>query len=130
MQGARQYSELLTTEQVGRLYIVMGHHARGYTLQIFVLPEGEAALPNGPNNACLNSNAVEVYGVIAGQRGWTEEYGWLHRGPWCEDFQALVKDRAEKRLAKQQAQAANIKAVREAEEKRMRSLLSTYKASA
>lgn len=80
MKGARKYAGLFKTGQYGSLYLVSGEHARGKTFRIYVLPRGEAALPNH-NNPPLNSNAVEVYGVIDGQRGWTESYGWLQEGP-------------------------------------------------
>lgn len=129
MKGAREYSELFHTGQIGRLYIVSGHHARGNTFHIYVLPEGEAAIRNGPNNACINSSAVEVYGVICGQPGWTEEYGWLHRGPWVDDFYKIAKERSDARYAAQVAQVDRVKVQRQAEDDRRRSLLSTYKAS-
>lgn len=126
MKGAREFSDLLKTEQVGRLYIVAGRHARGQTLHIYVLPEGEVALPNGPCNACLNSSAVEVYGVIAGQPGWTEEYGWLHFGPWMEDFQLLVKERGEKKRLNIVAKSERMEEQKRTEHARKLALLSTY----
>lgn len=130
MQGAREYSELFNTEQIERLYIVAGSHARGRTFHIYVLPEEEAALPNGPNNRCLNSGAVEVYGIISGQPGWTESYGWLHRGPWVEDFNKIAKERADTKYAAELAKVASIKEARDAEDKRTASLLATYKSGA
>ena len=90
MKGAREYANLFETGQVGRLYLVSGEHARGKTFHIQVLPEGEQAIPNGCNNLCLNTDAIEVYGIIGGQTGWTETYGWLHKGKWQEDFLTLV----------------------------------------
>ena len=93
MQGAREFSNLFQTGQYGRFYFVSGSHARGRTFRVFVLPAGADAMPNGPSNAPLNKNAVEVYGVVSGQHGWTEKYGWLHRGPWQEDFHKIVEDR-------------------------------------
>lgn len=93
MIGARRYAELFETGQYERLYIVSGSHARGRTFRIFVLPEGEKAISNGPNNAPLNKDAVEVYGVIGGNPGWTEGYGWLHDGKWQSDFIEMVKRR-------------------------------------
>jgi hypothetical protein len=90
MKGADEYAYLFETGQYGKLYFVSYHHARGRTFQIFVLPEGEDAIPNGPGNAPLNQNAVEVYGITSGQPGWTETYGWLHNGPWINDFANLV----------------------------------------
>ena len=94
MKGAREYARLFETGQYGRLYIVSGYHARGKTFHIFVLPDGEKAIPNGPNSPPLNDDAVEVYGIIDGNPGWTESYGWLHQGRWQDDFQAMVKDAA------------------------------------
>lgn len=74
MKGAREYSLLFETGQYGRLYITSGSHARGKTFHIQVLPKDELAIPNGDNNACLNEDAVEVYGIIGGNPGWTEYY--------------------------------------------------------
>jgi len=96
MNGAREYSSYLTkTKQYGKLYIVSSSHARGKTFRIFVLPEGEEAKPNGCGNAPLNKSAVEVYGVVGGQRGWSEFYGWIHKGKWCDDFYKLFSDKKE-----------------------------------
>lgn len=93
MKGARKYANLLKTGQYGKLYITSGKHARGSTFHIQILPEGEKAKPNGSGNLCLNSNAIEVYGIVSGQPGWTEEYGWLHEGKWQKDFKKLVKSK-------------------------------------
>ena len=91
MKGADEFTRLFReNQQHGRLALVPGSHARGDTFRIFVLPDGEAAQWNGRNNAPLNHGAVEVYGVVDGIPGWTESYGWLHNGPWCVDFRALV----------------------------------------
>jgi hypothetical protein len=92
MHGASEYARLFKTGQHGRLYFVSGSHARGKTFQIFVLPAGEEAKPNG-NNPPLNELCVEVYGVLGGQVGWSENYGWLHSGKWQEDFAAIVDAR-------------------------------------
>ncbi len=93
MEGARQFSGLFKTGQYGRLYIVSGGHARGSTFHIYVLPKDEEAIRNGWNNGPGNKNAVEVYGIIDGQPGWTESYGWLHAGNWQNDFRKLVERR-------------------------------------
>jgi len=93
MIGAREYAELFKTGEYGRLYIVSSSHARGRTFTIQILPEGEKAILNGSNNQCLNKDAVLVYGVVSGNPGWTETYGWLHQGKWQEDFQKLVDNR-------------------------------------
>ncbi|MBP9793316.1 MAG: hypothetical protein KBC56_04890 [Flavobacterium sp.] len=92
MKGA-ELAPLFKTGQYGRLYITSGSHARGRTLRIQVLPQGEEAIPNGENNQCLNKDAVSVYDVVGGNRGWTESYGWIHEGKWQEDFNNLVKEK-------------------------------------
>lgn len=121
------YAKLFRTGQYGRLYIVSGSHARGRTFHIYVLPDGESAIERGPDNGPRNPDAVEVYGVVGGLPGWTEYYGWLHRGPREADFQALVDAararQEEEALALERAkqQRRDERAAREA------ALLSTYR---
>ena len=92
MKGAREYNKLFKkTHQKGRLFFVVGSHARGGTFRVYILPEGEEAKQNGSSNPPLNSGCVEVYGVVNGQPGWTESYGWLHKGAWQVDFEDYVK---------------------------------------
>ena len=125
MQGARDYATMFRTGQYGRLYLSSHHHARGKTFHIYVLPEGEAALPNGPNKP-LNKDAVEVYGITGGQPGWTETYGWLHRGKWQQDFDALVEVRRAEiaaGVARSQQEKAEAEA---AERQRKAALLAAY----
>jgi len=126
MNGARQYADLFTTGQYGKLYIVSGSHARGKTLHVQVLPEGEEAKPNGRNNLCSNDGAIEVYGLVSGNPGWTEVYGWLHEGPWQDDFYALVEDLRTKRTKLRADTARLMKETRKREEKRKADLLSAY----
>jgi hypothetical protein len=89
MQGAREYATMFGSSQHGRLYLVRGEHARGKTFHIWVLPTAEpvAGMPWSVKDA------VEVYGITGGQPGWTETYGWLHRGKWEQDFAALAEAR-------------------------------------
>jgi hypothetical protein len=75
--------------QHGRLYLVCGEHARGKTFHVWVLP-ADTAIAGKPWSV---KDAVEVYGITGGQPGWTETYGWLHRGKWERDFAALVDAR-------------------------------------
>jgi len=93
MQGAKEYANLFTTGTYGKLYIVSSSHARGKTFRIYVLPDGEGFIHNGPSNGPLNSNAVEVYGPVSGQLGWSEVYGWKHLGQWVSDFSDIVQIR-------------------------------------
>lgn len=94
-----EYARFIDTGQYGRLWVTSGSHARGKTLFIFVLPEGEEGKWNGSGNPPTNKNAVKVYGVVGGQYGWTEKYGWLHHGKWEKDFMKL----AEQKLAEFEA---------------------------
>ena len=92
MNGADEYNILFKeTHQKGRLFFVVSSHARGRTFRVFVLPEGEAAIENGSSNAPLNSNSVEVFGQIGGHSGWTDFYGWIHKGKWQDDFNKYVE---------------------------------------
>lgn len=125
MQGAREYATMFMTGQYGRLYLLSGCHARGKVFHIYVLPEGEAAQPNGPN-APLNKNAVEVYGITGGQPGWTETYGWLHRGKWEQDFAALVEARRVEIEARQALIGQKMAAAELAERERKAALLAAY----
>lgn len=94
MKGADDYyNAFKETQQIGRLYIVLHTHARGKCFQIYVLPDGEDVISNGDWNPPLNKDAIEVYGIVCGQPGWTEEYGWLHDGKWQEDFNSLYKEK-------------------------------------
>lgn len=110
MKGAREYVQYLESGVFGRLQIVVGGHARGRTLHVYVLPE--------PGSL---ESSVEVYGDVKGQRGWDEEYGWLVNGPWVADFDKLVADgrarEAEIEAAKQAAANAEFNAAFEARQK-------------
>ena len=126
MQGAREFSRLFSTGQHGRLYFVSGSHARGRTFHVFVLPVGADAMPNGSDNAPLNKNAVEVYGIVAGQPGWTEEYGWLHHGPWQKDFRKIVEDRKAEIIASLEEEERITSENESATKKRISDFLAAY----
>ncbi len=78
MKGAKEYAKLFKSGQYGKLHIVSSAHARGSTFHIYIGYKGEMA---------------EVYGIIGGNPGWSESYGWLHKGKWVEDFERLVEVR-------------------------------------
>lgn len=126
MKGAREYANLFVTGQYGRMYIVSGNHGRGRTFRIFILPEGEQAKENGPNNACLNESAVEVYGVVSGQPGWTEEYSWIHYGKWVEDFHAMASFATEVARDKAAQQTDRNNLAKQKQVERDLQLLATY----
>jgi len=126
MQGAKEYARLFNTGQYGKLYIVSGSHARGSTFRIQILPEGEEAMPNGDNNLCLNNNAVEVYGIVAGHPGWTERYGWLEIGKWMQDFEKLVKKQQDLLDNLNQIAAEEIKKAKDERQETKEILLADY----
>lgn len=121
MNGAREYADIFRSGQHGKLFLASGSHARGRTFHIWVLPDGVKT-----DNPWFEPRAVEVYGVTSGQPGWTETYGWLHEGPWQEDFFALVEKRREE-IAVAAAQREQKRAVSEAEvARRKEELLAAY----
>lgn len=127
MKGADKYCTLFKeTQQINRLYLVVAEHARGKTFHIFVLPKDEKAIPNGSMNAPLNKDAVEVYGVVAGNPGWTESYGWLHNGSWQDDFKNLVNKRIEVVIEANETVKDLAEKNKEQEAIRIRTLLNTY----
>ena len=126
MKGATKYARLFKTGQYGKLYITSGSHARGETFEIQVLPQGEKAKPNGECNKCLNSDAIEVYGVVSGNPGWTEEYGWIHKGKWQEDFEALVLHKEMEEEIQKKLQVHLKRAKEQKERERTNNLLSHY----
>ena len=126
MKGAREYAKLFKTGQYGKLYITVGKHARGYFFHIHVLPNSEEAIPNGESNPCVNANAVEVYGIIGGNPGWTEEYGWLHTGKWGQDFLELVKKKKSEIAATEKIKTEEIAKEKSLETNRIEDLLADY----
>jgi hypothetical protein len=125
MIGAREYADLFTTGQYNRLYISSHYHARGKTFRIYVLPEGEAAIPNGPNGP-LNKDAVEVYGITGGHHGWTETYGWLHQGKWVDDFNLLVTQKTFEKNEKLSLRTLEIREAEQEKEAQKKALLDSY----
>lgn len=126
MKGAREYAKLFKTGQHGRLYFVSSDHARGKTFRIYVLPEGEAAIPNGSGNAPLNSGSVEVYGAVSGQLGWTETYGWIHKGKWVDDFNAMVEKRKKQLEEKNNRREEEFKEKQNQEREKVNAILNSY----
>lgn len=93
MRGAEEFAKLFETGQYGRLYLVSGARARGARFRVFVLPAGEPALPNGPHDAPLNRDAVEVDDIGGGQSYRAGAWGWLQLTDWRQEFAGLVEAR-------------------------------------
>ena len=122
MHGAKEYASIFESGQYGRLFLVSGRHARGKTFHIWVLPD-ETPIQGMPWRA---KDAVEVYGIAGGQPGWSEWYGWLHRGKWEEDFAALVEARRAELAAGKAQQAREKEGAEAAERQRIATLLAKY----
>ena len=128
MNSAYEYCEVFKkAEQIGRLYVLPSGHARGSTFHIYVLPEGLKLTDDNFFKMNLDNDIVEVYGIISGEPGWTETYGWIHEGKWQTDFEEIYQKRL-KELEEEKAKLKALKKSKEAEnEKRIKSLLDTYK---
>jgi len=127
MKGADDYANVFNKpEQVGRLYLLPGNHARGKTFHIYLLPDDEAAVAEYKQNPPTNGDRVEIFGITGGQRGWTETYGWLHTGKWKEDFEAIYKARVAARDAFAAKRAERDKTTEVDEKARIQRLLADY----
>ena len=126
MQGAREFATLFAdNKKRGRLCPIAGSHARGKTFHLYIVPEG-FVVPTGMHPAGV-PGAVEVYGITGGQPGWTETYGWLHRGKWEHDFAALVESRRAEIAANNARRAAEDERRKDAERQKIADLLANYK---
>ena len=122
MNGAKEYAKLFQTGQHGRLYLLSEEHARGKTFRIWVLPTDEPVYGSIHNV----KDAVEVFGIIGGQPGWSECYGWLHRGKWQQDFAELVDARREEIEAGKSLRDMELATEEENNRQRIKALLSRY----
>ena len=98
---------LIKTGQYGRLYIV-SHSDQAYGhVRVYVLPEGEEAIPNGRPNGPLNKTAVLVYGEVDARvhpSVTRNAHEWKHHGPWQQDFEKLLAALVAERDAKADAE--------------------------
>ena len=82
---------LFESQCFGPLYIVSGRHARGRTFYAYLLDPGQILKPSphGGNNRHPDlRNDQEIFGIVRGQPGWTEEYGWKMEHPRVQDGSA------------------------------------------
>ena len=100
MNSTYEYCQVFKkAEQIGRLYVLPSGHARGSTFRIYVLPEGRKVTDGNFFKMNLDNDIVEVYGIISGQPGWHENYGWLHEGKWQTDFEEIYQKRLKELLS-------------------------------
>lgn len=125
MKGADEYYDLFNgkSQQIGRLFLQLHRHARGKCFEIVLLPEGAEIKGNTIGGA---EDTVEVYGMTGGQRGWTETYGWLHKGKWQEDFSAIIEMKKTEREVRNLRHEEETKTAKVQKKEKVNSLLSSY----
>lgn len=106
MTGARKYAIPIfsTYEQLGleKLYDKSVHgciyygnhtvfefdqHARGRTLNIYIIKNEDVLRDNG----LYYCDSLKVYGMVSGQCGWDEKYGWIVEGIWCKYINNILE---------------------------------------
>ncbi len=110
MKGADEFKSLFPAHaryDRGMLSVFAGEHARGYTLTI-------------------RANGVEVFGVVDGNPGWTETYGWLFDGPWKKDFEDFCSERQSALYENEKANAALLESRLAREKEQREKLLAEY----
>lgn len=123
MTGSREYAELFgKTQQHGKLYLQVDSHARGKTFHIWILPNEDKLT----DSIYVTKDAIEVYGITGGQPGWTETYGWLHKGKWQDDFKKLVKSKKLEREADLKKEHATTEEAEKERRARVDDLLKAY----
>jgi len=65
----------------GNIIYALSDHARGKCFRIFLVEHTHGLTDKELVNS---NNRFEVYGVLGGQNGWTEYYGWIHKGNWVQ----------------------------------------------
>jgi len=128
MRGAREFCRYFKSGQYGRLYIVKGYHARGSTFGIWVLEKGYDIGTGNGGYPDIN-RSVKVYGVVSGQIGWTEAYGWLEDGPWKEDFYKLLDEKKEQYKARKEKTRIENDKKKKSSDAAKQAILSSYKES-
>jgi hypothetical protein len=98
MNGAREYYNLIKRalerglgdlKYIDNCYLNenilyrISSHARGTCFHIYLVEDLQ--------NISVNKS-FEVYGVISGNLGWTESYGWIHNGNWNEPILNYLKN--------------------------------------
>jgi len=105
-------------EQIGRLLVCSGIYANSseYYLRIYVLGENPG-------------EKVAVYGVKSYGDGGVgrKTYGWLHEGPWKEDFDKILDERYAKLEEERAERKRQEDEAAENRRKRMQGILDSYK---
>ena len=98
----------------GLFLFILGHHARGVTLEVFMFKNEEDV-----ENVSLfdKNNALHVYGKVFGNCGWDEEYGFLVGGKIKEKVQEIFNSSTEYTQKKQKEIEENKRLQKYLEEK-------------
>jgi len=73
----------------GNIIYALSDHARGKCFRVFLVENIHGLTDKELINS---SNRFEVYGVLGGQNGWTEYYGWKHEGNWVKLITNYLND--------------------------------------
>lgn len=125
MKGADKYYDLFggRSQQIGRLFLQIHAHARGKCFEMYLLPEGTTVAGSRIGST---KDAVQIYGRTGGQRGWTESYGWLHKGDFQDEFNMIV-DRKEVELSERiEKRKLEMEGINKAKDEKTASLLASY----
>ena len=105
MKGTREYCNLIEWAgrsdiievigggryRFGNLLMSLDSHARGVTLEMFVVDDKFS------KDRPVSDAKLKVYGAISGQLGLTETYGWLHEGKWQSFFKHMISTISERK---------------------------------
>jgi hypothetical protein len=90
----------------GNFIFEIGSHARGKTFRAYIVGD------DFNKDTCFYSynSKLEIYGIIGGQSGWTERYGWLVDEPiFHKRFDGIMAEleniKEERRLRRETAKA-------------------------
>lgn len=73
----------------GHFVFVLGEHARGYTMHVYLVKD-----TSGKYSVYNRTNSLEVYGIVSGQPGWTEVYSFTTDNKTINDALQVLLDTA------------------------------------
>lgn len=94
----------------GNVLYALSDHARGKCFRICLVKDNTLV----DKELVSKDNCLEVYGVIGGNLGWTEEYGWLKKGTWVTPILKYLRD-LEKAIEKHDEEQNELKRLKEKE---------------
>jgi len=122
-RSSASYVMLFETGQYGRYYVVSGKEANLF--RIHLLPEGVEVKKDLFPEVCPHKDAVLVYGEIRRGSCFSLE-GWLHEGPWVEDFEKFADEQEAKIRKKKAEEDARLKEQKKIQDDHDQQLLALY----